>query len=148
MKALRWISVIALAFLWIGCNSTEYRIKKQPERFALLSAEEQLAVQNKTLDLGHSAEVVYFIMGDPDRRKTSVKDGVSKEIWEYNRVYTRPEGTEFAGYERRVYYDPKYKIYRVYHVPRYVHLYSYNQEIVAEIEFENGKVSAITEYDS
>ncbi|MBH53666.1 MAG: hypothetical protein CMI18_04895 [Opitutaceae bacterium] len=140
--------MLALALLWIGCNSTEYRIKKYPDLFATLSAEEQLAVHNKTLDLGQSSDAVFFIMGDPDRKKSGVKDGVSKEIWEYSRIYTRPEGTQFSGYERRVYYDPVHKIWRSYHVPRYIHVYSYNQELVAEIEFENGKVSAITEYDT
>jgi hypothetical protein len=132
----------------VGCNSTEYRIKKQPELFASLSAEEQQAVQNKTLDIGHSPDVVYFIMGNPDRKKRQVKEGRDREVWVYTRIYTRLEGTHLAGYERRVYYDSKYKVYRVYYIPRYVHTYSEHQEIVSEIEFEDGVVSAITEYES
>jgi len=148
MNAIKWIGIIALGLLWIGCDSTEYRIKKYPELFASLSAEEQSAVHNKTLDLGQSPDAVFFIMGDPDRKKSRVKDGVSKEIWEYSRIYTRPEGNQFSGYERRTYYDPVHKVWRFYNIPRYVHVYSYNQELVAEIEFENGRVSAITEYDT
>ncbi|MCZ6671712.1 MAG: hypothetical protein O7C75_02115 [Verrucomicrobia bacterium] len=148
MKISQWMILFAVSLTFFGCSSTEYRIKKHPERFAALSQEEQTAVQNKTLDLGHSTEVVYFIMGNPDRKKRRVKDGVNKEIWEYSRIYTQLEGTELAGYERRIYYDTKNKVYRVYYIPRYVHLYSEHQEIVAEIEFEDGKVSAITEYDS
>ncbi|MCB1120572.1 MAG: hypothetical protein KJT03_03405 [Verrucomicrobiae bacterium] len=148
MKTVNWILLLILPLFWMGCNSTDYRIKKFPDRFAALSAEEQEAVNKKTLDIGYSAEVVYFIMGEPDRKKVQVKDGKQREIWVYTRIYTRPEGTHLAGYERRVYYDSKANVYRVYYVPHYVHTYSEHQEIATEIEFENGIVSAITEYDS
>ena len=148
MKFSQLIMIPALALLLAGCNSTEYRVKKQPERFAALTLEEQSAVQNKTLDIGHSAEVVYFIMGDPDRKQRQIKDGVNREVWIYTRIFTEMEGTHLAGYERRVYYDSKYKVFRAYYVPRYVHEYSEHQEVVAEIEFEDGVVSAITEVES
>lgn len=144
------VSVFALlaTLLTVGCNSTDYRIKKQPERYAALSLEEQAAVQNKTLDIGHSPDVVYFIMGEPDRKQRQVKDGKNTEIWVYTRIFTQMEGSHLAGYERRVYYDAQYKVYRVYYVPRYVHTYSEHQEVVSEIQFEDGIVSAITEYES
>ncbi len=132
----------------VSCNSTDSRIKKQPERFAALSLVEQTAVQNKTLDIGHSTDVVYFIMGEPDRIKRQVKDGRNSEAWVYTRIYTQMEGSHLAGYERRVFYDAQHKVYRVYYVPRYVHTYSEHQEVVSEIEFEDGKVTAITEYES
>jgi hypothetical protein len=148
MKKAIWISWLLIPILWMGCNSTEYRIKNNPDRFAALTPEEQSAVNNKTLDVGHSKEVVYFIMGDPDQIKRQVKEGTNREVWVYTRIYTRPEGTFLDGYERRVYYDSKTKVYRVYYVPHYVHTYSEHQEIVAEIEFENEVVSAITEYGS
>ena len=142
------MGILLLALIWAGCDSMEYRVKKHPERFAALSADEQSAVQNKTLDIGHSPDVVYFIMGEPDKRKRQFKDGKDKEVWIYTRIYTRSEGSHLAGYERRVYYDSKNKVFVVYHVPRYVHTYSEHQEIHAEIEFEDGVVSAITEYES
>ncbi len=148
MKFWRNMGILALAVIWAGCDSTEYRIKKHPDRFAALSAEEQTAVENKTLDIGHSPDVVYFIMGEPDKKKRQFKDGKDKEVWIYTRIYTQSEGTHLAGYERRIYYDAKYKVFRVYHVPRYVHTYSEHQEIFSEIEFEEGVVSAITEYES
>lgn len=148
MKTASWLPFLLLSLLWAGCNSTEYRIKKHPERFAALSAAEQEAVSNRTLDIGHSPEVVYFIMGEPNQKKVQVKDGAQREVWVYTRIYTRPEGTHLAGYERRVYYDAQAKVYRVYYVPHYIHTYSEHQEIVSEIEFENGAVSAITEYGS
>jgi hypothetical protein len=148
MKHFPPVLVFLISLLIVGCNSTDYRIKKHPERFASLSHEEKAAVQNKTLDIGHSAEVVYFIMGDPDRKKRQVKDGRTLETWVYTRIYTQMEGSHLAGYERRVYYDAQYKVYRVYYVPRYVHTYSEHQEVVSEIEFEDGRVSAITEFES
>ncbi|MDA0348510.1 MAG: hypothetical protein O3C43_16085 [Verrucomicrobia bacterium] len=148
MKISQLILIPVLALILAGCNSTEYRVKKQPERFAALTPGEQSAVQNKTLDIGHSAEVVYFIMGDPNRKQRQIKDGVNKEVWVYTRIFTEMEGTHLAGYERRIYYDSKYKVYRAYYVPRYVHEYSEHQEVVAEIEFEDGVVSAITEVES
>lgn len=148
MKFWRYIVVAIVALAWAGCDSTEYRIKKHPDRFAALTADEQYAVQNKTLDIGQSPEAVYFILGEPNRKKRQFKDGKEREVWVYTRIYTRSEGTHMAGYERRVYYDSKYKVFRVYHVPRYVHTYSEHQEIVSEIEFEDGIVSAITEVES
>lgn len=148
MTHFRWFLLCLGALAIAGCNSTEHRIKKHPERFAALTVEEQSAVKNKTLDLGQSAEVVYFIMGDPDRKKKQVKEGVAKEVWVYTRIFTQMEGTHLAGYERRVFYDAKNKVYRVYYIPRYVHEYSEHQEVVAEIEFEDGLVSAITEFES
>lgn len=148
MKITRCLFILFIALAWAGCNSTEYRIKKFPERFAALTKEEQAAVQNKTLNVGQSAEVVYFIMGDPSRIKRQVKNGINKDIWVYTKIFTELEGTHLAGYERRVYYDAKYNVYRVYYVPNYVHEYSEHQEVVAEIEFEDGKVSAITEVES
>lgn len=148
MKFWRHLGIALIAFVWVGCDSTEYRIKKHPDRFAALSPDEQYAVENKTLDIGHSPEVVYFIMGEPDRKKRQFKDGKDLEVWVYTRIFTRSEGTHLAGYERRVFYDSKFKVYRVYYVPRYVHTYSEHQEIVSEIEFEDGLVSAITEYES
>lgn len=148
MKLVASVFALIATFFIVGCNSTDYRIKKQPERFAALSLEEQTAVQNKTLDIGHSPDVVYFIMGDPDRKKRQVKDGKNTEIWIYTRIYTQMEGSHLAGYERRVFYDAQHKVYRVYYVPRYVHTYSEHQEVVSEIEFEDGKVTAITEYES
>ena len=110
MKASPGILLILVALAFVGCDSTEYRIKKHPDRFAALSPEEQTAVENKTLDLGHSAEVVYFILGDPNRKKKQVKDGVAKDVWIYTRIFTEIEGTHLAGYERRVYYDANYKV--------------------------------------
>ena len=148
MKFWRYIVVAVVALAWAGCDTTESRIKKYPDRFAALSADEQYAVQNNTLDIGQSRDAVYFILGEPNRKKRQFKDGKDREIWIYTRIYTRSEGTHMAGYERRVYYDAKYKVYRVYHVPRYVHTYSEHQEIVSEIEFEDGVVSAITEVES
>ena len=148
MKISSWIIILIIPILWMGCNSMEYRIKKEPERFAALSADEQSAVTHKTLDIGHPPDVVYFIMGEPTRKKRQVKDGSNREIWVYTRIYTRLEGTHLTGYERRIYYDAKYKVFRAYYVPYYVHTYSEHQEIVSEIEFEDGVVSAITEYET
>jgi len=147
MKALLYLLCLAVSVFWLGCNSTEYRIKKYPERFSQLSPEEQLAVENRTLDIGLSSEAVYFILGNPDERKVRTKEGVNLEIWTYTRIYTKPEGTRHAGYERRVYYDKASKTYRSYFVPRYIHLYSEHEEVVNEIEFIDGRVTAITEYD-
>ena len=148
MKFWRNITFAIIALIWVGCDSMEYRVKKHPERFAALSPEEQYAVENKRLDIGHSPDVVYFILGEPDRKKRQFKDGREREVWVYTRIYTRSEGTHMAGYERRVFYDSRNKVYRVYYVPRYVHAYSEHQEIVSEIEFEDGFVSAIVEYES
>ena len=102
-------------------------------------------MENRTIDIGHSNDVVYFILGNPHQIRTKVEGEQRREVWIYTQVYTRYEGTDLAGYRGRVYYDPMARVYRVFYIPEYVSLYSEHMKVKAEIEFEDGLVAAITE---
>ncbi len=147
MKHRPVIAGLLAAVLLFGCDSVEHRIRKNPEMWDALSPSEKLAVENKTIDIGHSPEVVYLIMGNPNRKKSKAGGQERKEVWIYTRIYTQYEGTDIAGYHRRVYYDSINKVFRVYYIPEYVTLFSEHMEVVTEIEFEDGQVSAITEVE-
>lgn len=140
--------ILVSAFILLaGCESVEHRIQKNPQLWQSLSPNEKLAVEKKTIDIGHSTDVVFFILGKPDQMKTETEGDQRREVWVYTRVYTRYEGTDLAGYRRRVYYDRLFRVYRLFYIPEYVNLYSEHMKVVAEIEFEDGLVAAITEVD-
>lgn len=131
--------------LLAGCESVQHRIQKNPQLWNSLSQSEQLAVEKRTIDIGHSTDVVFFILGKPDQMRTETEGEQRREVWVYTRVYTRYEGTDLAGYRSRIYYDRLFRVYRVFYIPEYVNLYSEHMKVVAEIEFEDGLVAAITE---
>lgn len=146
-----WFSVsssliLVSAFLLLaGCESVEHRIQKNPQLWESLSQNEKLAVEKRTIDIGHSTDVVFFILGNPDQMRTETEGEQRREVWVYTRVYTRYEGTDLAGYRGRIFYDRLFRVYRVFYIPEYVNLYSEHMKVVAEIEFEDGLVAAITE---
>ncbi len=137
-------SLLGLVLL-AGCESVEHRIQKNPQLWNSLAPSEKLAVEKRTIDIGHSTDVVFFILGNPDQMRTETEGEQRKEVWVYTRVFTRYEGTDLAGYRSRIYYDRFFRVYRVFYIPEYVNLYSEHMKVVAEIEFEDGLVSAITE---
>ncbi len=146
VKILRILPGLLLGLvLFAGCESVENRIRKNPQLWKSLSPSEKLAVENRTIDIGHSTDVVYFILGNPDQTRTKTEGEERREVWVYTRISTRYEGTDLAGYRGRIYYDRLFQVYRVFYIPEYVNLYSEHLEVEAEIEFDDGRVSAITE---
>ncbi len=138
--------ILVSAFILLaGCESVEHRIQKNPQLWKSLSQNEKLAVENRTIDIGHSTDVVFFILGNPDQMRTETEGEQRREVWIYTRIFTRYEGTDLAGYRSRIYYDSLNRVYRVFYIPKYVNLYSEHSEVEAEIEFEDGRVAAITE---
>ncbi len=145
MKSFLTLSLFFFSLLLFGCETTETRIDKNPDLWANLPVEEQIAVENNTLEIGQSQNAVFFIMGNPDERKVNVSDGIEREVWVYTRVNRNYEGEVFAGYRSYRVYDKKAKVYRVYRRPVYESIYSQEIEVVSEIEFEYGRITAITE---
>lgn len=126
-----------------GCQTVETRIKDNPQVFAGLDAEAQAKVKQGIIDLGFSEDAVYLALGAPDQKRETRSATGSQTVWIYNTYYERYDGTRFAGYSRRVYFDPVLKTYRFYYHPVYAESYRPEVEERIRVVFEGGKVSVI-----
>jgi hypothetical protein len=82
-------------------------------------------------------------LGKPDQKRESAGPAGKTVTWIYNTYYQRYDGSQFAGYHRRVYYDPLLKTYRVYYRPVFAEVYSEETEERIRIVFKDGKVAVI-----
>ena len=131
-----------LAF-FTGCETVNDRIKEKPEAFNSVDQATQDKIKQGIIDIGFTEDLVYLALGKPDQRRESANASGKTVTWIYNTYYQRPEGTQFVGYSRHVYFDPYLKTYRVYHRPVYDEVYSEEKEERIRIVFKNGKVSVI-----
>ena len=132
----------SLGFL-TGCQSVDDRIKQKPEVFAGLDAATQDKIKQGIIDLGFSEDAVYLALGTPDQKRESVTIAGKSTTWIYNTYYTRYDGTQMIGYQRRLYYDPYLRSYRVYYQPAYAEVYRDEKEERIRVVFKDGKVSVI-----
>ena len=126
-----------------GCQTVETRIKDNPQVFASLDAEAQAKVKQGIIDIGFSEDAVYLALGAPDQKRETRSAAGSQTVWIYNTYYERYDGTRFAGYSRRVYFDPVLKTYRFYYHPVYADTYRPEVEERIRVVFDGGKVSVI-----
>lgn len=137
----------ALAFL-TGCQTVDDRIKEKPAVFASLDTATQDKIKQGIIDLGYTEDMVYFALGKPDQTRETANTSGRTVTWIYNTYYQRYDGTRFAGYSRRVYFDPYLKSYRVYYHPVYAEVYSDEKEERIRIVFKDGKASVIEQSKS
>ena len=127
-----------------GCQTTvKDRIKEKPDVFANVDKATQDKIQQGIIDLGYSEDMVYLALGAPDQKRESASASGRTVTWIYNTYYQRSDGTHFAGYNRRVYFDPYLRTYRVYYRPVYAEVYSEEKEERIRIVFKDGKASVI-----
>lgn len=126
-----------------GCQTVDSRIKENPQAFAGLDAETKAKVKQGIIDLGFSEDAVYLALGAPDQKRESRSATGSQTVWVYNTYYERYDGTRFAGYSRRVYFDPYLKSYRVHYLPVYADAYRPEVQENIRVVFENGRVTQI-----
>ncbi len=132
----------ALAFL-TGCETVDSRIKEKPGAFAQADSATQDKIKQGIIDLGFTEDLVYLALGKPDQKRESVSPTGKSVTWIYNTYYQRSEGTHLAGYNRRVYFDPYLKTYRVYYRPVFEEVYTEETEERIRIVFKEGKVAVI-----
>jgi hypothetical protein len=135
--------IATLTLLLTGCETVDSRIKEKPQLFSSLDAATQAKIKQGIIDLGFSEDMVYLALGVPDQKRESRTAAGSQIVWIYNTYYERYDGTRFAGYARRVYWDPAVKTYRVVYEPVFAETYRPEVEEKIRIVFEDGKVSAI-----
>jgi len=138
------LTIVGAALLFLaGCQTVETRIKDNPQVFASLDAEAQAKVKQGIIDIGFSEDAVYLALGAPDQKRETRSAAGSQTVWIYNTYYERYDGTRFAGYSRRVYFDPVLKTYRFYYHPVYADTYRPEVEERIRVVFDGGKVSVI-----
>ena len=143
-RLLRSVLLASAALLALaGCQSVETRIKDNPQVFAELDTATQAKVKQGIIDLGFTEDAVYLALGAPDQKRESRRATGSQTVWIYNTYYERYDGTRFAGYARRVYFDPAVKAYRYYYHPVFADTYRPEIEERIRVTFEDGKVTAI-----
>ena len=136
--------LLAATFGFItGCQTVDDRIKKMPEVFASVDKATQDKIKQGIIDIGYTEDMVYLALGAPDQKRESISASGRNVTWIYNTYYTRYDGTDFVGYERRIYFDPYLKTYRVYYHPAFADTYRDEKEERIRVVFKDGKAAVI-----
>ncbi len=135
---------LAAAFGFLaGCESVDSRIKEKPGVYAGLDAATQDKIKQGIIDLGYTEDMVYLALGAPTEKRETASAAGKTVTWIYSTYYTRYDGDRMIGYERRVYYDPFLKSYRLYYHPAFVETYRDVQDERIRVVFKDGKVTVI-----
>jgi hypothetical protein len=137
------LSLLGILGLFSGCQTVDDRIREKPAVFANVDPATQDKIKQGIIDIGYSEDMVYLALGKPDQKRESVTADNRRVTWIYNTYYQRYDGSQFAGYSRRVYFDPYLKAYRVYYHPVYADVYSNETEERIRIVFKDGKATVI-----
>jgi outer membrane protein assembly factor BamE (lipoprotein component of BamABCDE complex) len=135
--------LIGVLALLTACQTVDDRIKEKPEVFANVDKATQDKIKQGIIDIGYTEDMVYLALGAPDQKRESTTAAGRNVTWIYNTYYQRYDGTQFAGYHRRVYFDPHLRTYRVYYRPVYAETYSEEKEERIRIVFKDGKAAVI-----
>lgn len=143
MKYPRLLLLAAALVALTSCQSIDDRIKQKPAAFASADKATQDKIKQGIIDLGFTEDLVYFALGQPDQKREALTPTGRTISWIYNTYYQRYDGTAFVGYERRVYYDPYLRSYRVYYHPAYADTYRNEREERIRVVFKDGKAAVI-----
>jgi hypothetical protein len=87
------LAVLASAFFFTGCATTETRIADHPDMFNNLSPNDQALVRQGQIRAGMSQNAVWLAWGSPDQKAVGNMRGHSTETWIYvNYTYGYPYG--------------------------------------------------------
>lgn len=78
-----FLLAVAVTALVSGCATPDARIKRSPEIFARLPAEQQQLVKEGRVGIGFEADAVMLALGAPDRKWTRTDSTGVSEIWSY-----------------------------------------------------------------
>ncbi|MEI6108094.1 MAG: hypothetical protein WCR49_13925 [Opitutae bacterium] len=143
MKHLVTLLLFSALFGLTGCQSVDDRIKQKPDVFAAVDKATQDKIKQGIIDLGYTPDMVYLALGAPDQKRETVAATGMSISWIYNTYYQRYDGTAFVGYERRVYYDPGIRSYRLYYHPAYIDTYHEERDERIRVVFKDGKAAVI-----
>ena len=140
---LKFLLPAALLMFVAGCQTVDSRIRQNPQLFASLDAQTQAKIKQGIIDLGYTEDMVYLALGAPDQKREARSVAGVQTVWVYSTYFERYDGTRFIGYNRRIYYDPYLRSYRMFYAPVYADTYRPEVEERIRVVFENGRVSVI-----
>jgi hypothetical protein len=136
------LSLLALLLL-TGCNTYERRAKQKADIFATLSPETRTRLENKSIIVGDTFDMVYIAVGNPDEKLQSTTATGSTTTWIYNRYWQEYQGDAYDGFRRVVVTDPKTGAATVYLEPVSRPIYTDRKQPILRITFTDGKVTVI-----
>lgn len=136
------LGLLAVFFV-AGCETVDTRIAQNPALFAKLDEASQAKIKQGIVDLGFTEDMVLLALGAPDQKRETRSAAGSETVWIYSTYYERYDGTRFAGYQRRIYYDQHVNTYRVYYQPVFAETFRPESEERIRVTFRDGKVAVI-----
>lgn len=143
MQTRLTLLLLAALLSLTGCQSVDDRIRQKPDVFAAVDKATQDKIKQGIIDLGYTQDMVYLALGAPDQKREAISAAGNSVSWIYNTYYQRYDGTAFVGYERRVYYDPGIRSYRLYYHPAYLDTYHEEKDERIRVVFKEGKAAVI-----
>lgn len=94
-----------------GCETTETRIKANPQLFSQLTPDQQQAIREGRVGIGFTPDMVKLALGDPDRVRIRTDAHGRSEIWNYV-TYEGADGVVlYTGWYHRGWHNPYYPYY-------------------------------------
>lgn len=143
MRFLLFFAAVAAAGLLGGCSTFESRAREKSAVFAALTPEQQARLENKSIVVGDTEDMVFIALGKPDEIKTAATADETTTTWIYNRYWQEYQGEAYGGFVRRTVTNPKTGATSVYLEPISRPVYESRQQPVLRITFSGGKVSVV-----
>lgn len=124
-----------------GCTTFERRAREKAEVFATLSPETRARLENKSVEIGDTEDMVFIAFGRPDETESRVTAAGSVTTWTYNRYWQEYQGEAPGGLRRVTVRDPKTGTVRVYYEQISRPVYASREQPVLRVTFEAGKVA-------
>ena len=134
LRSAFWFVLIVAAGFFAGCASPEARIRKNPELFAKLTAEQQALVKAGKVGVGFDEDMVRLAVGEPDRKWVRTDAAGSSEVWSYTTWEDVGGVPLYRGWYQR-YYDPS-PLYYLNYPDRREHEYF-------KVVLKDGKVTSV-----
>jgi len=126
-----------------GCNTFERRAQKKADVFATLSPETKARLENKTIQVGDSFDLVYIALGEPDEKRQTTTTKDQKVTWIYNHYWQEYQGEVSGGFRRVAVRDKLTGTYSYYYEPVSRPVYSERKQAYLRVVFVDDKVSVI-----
>ncbi|HEY9249563.1 MAG TPA: hypothetical protein VIO38_10540 [Rariglobus sp.] len=143
MRLLSLFSAVLVLALLTGCSTFERRAKQKAAVFATLSPEARARLENRSIAVGDTFDMVYIALGWPDEKQQSTTASGQTTTWVYNRYWQEYQGEAYGGFQRRVIRDPKTGVSTVSLEPVSRPIYTDRKQPVMRIVFAEGKVTVI-----
>lgn len=144
-QLLRYLAVVGLGVLLVGCNTFDSRAKEKSATFSGLDETTRDRLKERNLRVGDTFDMVYIALGAPDEKREILRREGTETTWIYNAYWQEYRGTALVGYRRYTVYNQATKTFRVVYEPVREAIYTPRVEERLRISFADGLVSAIEE---